>query len=370
MGARILKNTLHELLTCLEHSLGDYYKSVFGEPLRTLTSFKVIERPFSLILFLNAESPSGVRRFVTKKVVHHPANLSVTREKNQAVVEYEVLTKLHAIYQKVPRCSVPQPILVVPELETYVMSFVEGELLADRMRYARLFASARGFRELCQSYFDCGTWLRHFQEATGVRRSSAGSFESVFSRCHERLQFLEQSAQGKVPSGFCASVTKWLTDRVRGLEGHHVEVAGRHGDFGPWNIIAAINGITVIDFLGYKEEPLFVDVAHWLMTISDEEIGILNATSRLSALRRQFLLGYAREIDFTSPAFVICEAVQRIISMIGCIEHPAKRLHHRIEAQRRLKRHVQWFQARMEGSAFPEEQNSRGCGEEEAANGR
>lgn len=344
-----MERILCELLKYIESSLGNYYISVFREPLRTLSPFKVIERPFSIVLFLHVESPSGVRSFVAKKVIHHPANISVTQEKNQAVVEYELLTKLHPLYQQVPRCSVPQPILVVPKQEMYIMSFVEGEILADRLRFARLLASTRGFRELCQSYFNCGKWLRHFQESTGIKRSMTGSFESVLNRCKERLRFLKQSAQGRVQSGFCAAIDRWLVEKVRALKGHSVEVAGRHGDFGPWNVIAGRNGITVIDFLGYKEEPLFIDVAHWLMTISDEEVGLFTSTSKLSALRRQFLIGYAHEIDFGSPAFMICEAVQRIISMIGCVVHPAKRLHHRIEAQRRLKRHIRWFKLRMEG---------------------
>lgn len=353
MGVPGLENTSHELLTSLERCLGDYYVSVFREPLQNLKPFKVVERPFSLVLFLQARSPSGVRRFVAKKVVHHPSNVSVTREKNQAVIEYELLTKLHAVYRQVPSCSVPQPILVVPEEEMYVMSFVEGELLADRLRYSRLFSSARGFEELCQSYFDVGTWLRYFQEATGVRQSTPGSFESVLNRCQERLQFLEQSAQGRIPTRFCTAIWNWLAEKVRGLNANPVEVAGRHGDFGPWNVIAGAGGITVIDFLGYREEPVYVDVAHWLMTISDEKLGFLSSARKVCALRRQFLLGYARDIDFSSPAFMICEAVQRIISMLGCVEHPTKRLHHRIEAQRRFKRHVRWFELRMEGSACP-----------------
>ena len=91
------------ITTRVQSSLGDYYVNVYQEPLRTLTPFKVIERPFSLVLFLHAESASGVRRFVAKKVAHHPSNLSVVREKNQAVVEYEILTKLHAMYRQVPR---------------------------------------------------------------------------------------------------------------------------------------------------------------------------------------------------------------------------------------------------------------------------
>jgi len=370
MGVSERENIVCDVLKCLERRLGDYYSSVFQEPLQTLTPFRLIERPFSVILFLAARSPSGLRRFVAKKVVHHQANLSVVREKNQAVVEYTVLSKLHPLYQQVPRCSVPQPIFVVPELELCVIGCVEGEMLVDRLRYVRFFTSVKGFRNLCQSYFDCGRWLRHFQEYTGITLKTVNTFESVLQRCYERVQSLEQSAQGRIPKNFCAAIMDWLTEKIRGLEGYPVEVAGRHGDFGPWNVIAGTNGITVIDFLGYKEEPVFVDVAHWLMTISDENVGLLNSKGRLSELRRQFLLGYAREIDFGSLAFVICEAVQRVISMLGCVVHPTKQYHHRIEAQRRFKRHVRWFQLRMEEvSTCPKRFNDRVGSKALAGNG-
>jgi hypothetical protein len=340
-----LESTVHPLVESLKRSLSDYYARTFREELRNLTPVKVIPRPFSTVIFLQAESPGGVRKFVAKTVAHHPANVSVTRAKNQSVVEYEILSRLHARYHDVPRCSVPQPILVVPELETYIMGFVEGEVLVNGLRHARFFASPKRFEELCRHYFDCGTWLRHFQEFTGIRRGGPESFQSVLSRCRERLQRLEEAGAGRVPSGFCAAVEHWLDREVRELEGQTVEVAGRHGDFGPWNVIAGTDGITVIDFLGYTEEPLLIDVAQWLGAIADEEACFLNSSKRIARLRDQFLRGYAREVDFGARAFVICEAVQRIISMLTWVLHPGERIHRRWEARRLLKGHLRWFEA-------------------------
>jgi hypothetical protein len=92
------------------------------------------------------------------------------------------------MFQKVERCLIPRPILVVPEIEAYVMEFIEGHILLNNHRYTRYLSSQDGFDKLRKAYFYSGKWLKHFQEFTGIRTSDSNSLIEVINKCDHRLR--------------------------------------------------------------------------------------------------------------------------------------------------------------------------------------
>lgn len=344
MGLADLKDTmLCDVLKSLESRLREYYVSVLQDTLQNLEPFKIVERPFSIVLFLRGDRSSGARRFVAKKVLHHPANSSITREKNQAIVEYGGLKKLHAIFQQVPRCSVLQPILVVPEQETYVMSYVEDRLLRDEFRYSRVLSLKDKFRRLTEQLFNWGLWLKRFQFLTGFRQADAKALYGVLERAEHGFQLIEGTNDPRCPKDLRYGVTKLLYEQVGKLSGAAVLVAGRHGDFMPLNIISSAEGVTVIDFLGYQEDPVPVDSLKMLVYLVDESKCLTNSGKRVKEVKEAFIDGYGGIPAIPAPVSLLFEAMQRIVSVWGMISNKAKWLHHRIEADLWIREHVRWL---------------------------
>ncbi len=110
-----------------------------GEQIVRLDLLETIRRPFSEVCIFNAHSSRLSYKIVSKRTVHHEINLQITEAQNQALVEYKILSKVYPVFQNINKCSVPCPIAVFPEYDTYIMEFSEGEPLTDLFRYARYF---------------------------------------------------------------------------------------------------------------------------------------------------------------------------------------------------------------------------------------
>jgi len=280
-----------------------------------------------------------------KTTVHHPINIGITESDNQAVVEYNILKELYPKFGNVDKCSVPRPLLVIPEMETYLMEFVPGSLVVDEHRYTRYFSSAAGFKSLKESYFHIGKLLKHFQEFTGMGKSGVASLDGVIERCDQRLKLVEESGDRRSPAGIRSRVMNYIERRMSRLASEEIMVCGRHGDFGPWNLLAGPQGITLIDFLGYRQEPLPVDIIKVLVYLEDEKYSLTSSSKRVELLIKKFLEGYGELPDIQIPVLEICETMQRVVSLWGSIGDSHNRIHHRIEADLRLKANLQWLLA-------------------------
>ncbi|MBW1939152.1 MAG: phosphotransferase [Deltaproteobacteria bacterium] len=323
--------------------LKEYFLRNGGQDLRNLEVLDVVERDLSNIVFLLAETCSETQRIVMKQVVHDPTNIAITKRENQAVVEYEILQRLYPKFQKVEGCAVPRPILVIPEFEIYLMDFVEGCLLTDKFRYARLFSSRDGFHQLRDQLCNCGRWLRHLQDFTGVSAGSHDVLSGVIERAEQRLRLIEESGDPRCPKDLRRKVSTFFKEQLEKLTSRKILLTGRHGDFNPWNIIVRAEGITVIDFLGYQEDCVPVDVLKMLVYLEDEMKAVTSSVTRVRGLKKSFLDSYGDLPRTPLPALLICEAMQRVVSLWGSISRPNRRLHHRIEDNRCIKTHVSWL---------------------------
>jgi hypothetical protein len=270
-------------------------------------------------------------------------NKAVTDKENQAVVEYNILKKVYPKFKQVEKCSVPRPILVIPEVETYIMDFEEGRPLVDEHRYLRYFSSKKEFNKLRDYYVCCGKWLRHFQEFTGFRTSSAEAFSGIIDRCDFRLKMIEESGNPLWPLGLRSRIMDFIDEQISELSDERVIVCGRHGDFGPWNILAGPNGISVIDFLGFRDEPLPVDLLQVLVFLEDEKCSLTCSGRRTKILESSFLEGYGGLPDVPFPVLAVCETMQRVYRVWGAVSYPERLLHHRLEANLHVKKHLKWL---------------------------
>lgn len=307
----------------------------------------ISRRPFSTVSFIECTAGTAKgSRFVIKTVAHHEINRSITEKENQALVEYNILKDLFPKFSKVSGCSVPKPILVLPDLETYVMYHVEGNLLSDELKSARYFAPRKSFSALRKHYYHCGLWLRKFHEFTGITKSSVESFCWILNQMNQRLDLIEELQDERCPRQLRGIVHDTIDKQLSALRGEEILVSGRHGDFGGWNIIAGKDGITVIDFLGTQIDPIAIDLTKMLMNFEDEKRYLAYSAKRIDILKDEFLEGYGKLPEVQVPVLIICEMVYRIYSLYGSLMNPEKRLHRRIERGLSMKSNISWLMQR------------------------
>jgi len=314
-----------------------------NEVVKRIEVLETQRRPFSEIRFLSVHTSNGPRRMVLKRIIHHPVNKEITEGKNQAVVEYDILKMLYPKFEQVERCSVPKPRIVIPDIETYIMDFVDGNLLTQDFVGARWLYSLSGFKKLRNKLYDCGVWLRYFQKFTGFKMGGLESLEDVRGRAESRIKLIAESRDSRIPRNFALKAREMLENELRQLYGKEVLLAGRHGDFTPWNILTGRSGITVMDFLGYQSDPIAVDLLKMLVYLEDEGKSMTASGGRIGLLKRAFLEGYGEIPEVRQPVLTICEGMQRIVSIWSNLSAGSQRFHHRIEANKCIKNHLHWL---------------------------
>lgn len=335
---------LEELLTPLTSKLADKFREE-GLILLDLTIDKTINRPYSSVAFLKASTSGGNRRLVMKKIAHHPENIGITMSKNQAIVEHDTLDKLYKAFIDTPRCSVPKPVLVIPDYEAYVMDFVEGQLLGDHFGAAKYFASKKAFKDLKDSYYLCGLWLKKLHDFSGIRHAGKDAFDYTIERCHQRLEMIGGANHPDCPKGLEDKVKRFIDKQLGLVREDDVLITGRHGDFGSWNILVNSDGITVFDFLGYNDDLLPIDLLKMLTTFEIEKKYLFFNAKKINSLKQAFLHGYGGLPRVSEPISAICEALHRVCSLSGAVTNNTGNIFRHIERYRAIKQNVSWLLA-------------------------
>jgi len=345
-SAAYLMNTsgnINRRIDAVRIVLAEYFNKSEDGHLRNVEILSINLEDFSTIIHISIQTSRETKRYVIKTINHHPDNEAIIDFETQAVMEYDILRYLYPKFQNIERCSVPRPILVIPEMETYVMEFVEGGSLSSEFKFARYFSPQDKFQSLKKCYYDCGRWLRHFQKFTGVHVGGPEILDGVIDRCNFRLKLIEDLKDDRCPKNLRHQTMESLHDEHSKLSEDIIFCSGRHGDFGAWNILVGSHGITVIDFLGYGQDPVAVDILKMLMNFEDEKKYLAYNSYRIDTLRKSFLDGFGPLPFVPMPVLTICEAYHRICSVLACLSSKEKRIHRRIERSRCLKANLEWL---------------------------
>lgn len=337
----------NDIVDIIQTALEKYYLEEFGEFISSFEVEQVFDRLFSKIIYFKVKTSNKSYRLVSKTVVHHEINRPITKFDNQAVVEYNILSYLYPKFESIETCGVPKPVIVLPDIETYVMHYVDGILLTDLHKYVRMFSSTDSFNCLKDNYFFIGKWLKHFQQFTEIHYGGPEMLCGVIERCEQRLKLIEESGDKRCHTSFRSYVMDFMYSQLSKLSGMKVLVSGRHGDFTSFNILAGQNGITVIDFLGYTIEPVQVDFFKMLIFLEDEAINLSSSRKRVAVLKESFLNGYGEMPDLNEVVSLMCETMQRVVSMWGCITNETKYPHHRWQLNAKFQNHLRWVRQKV-----------------------
>jgi hypothetical protein len=345
----------NDMLELARETLTQYLHEQSGEDLQSVKVLRFCPKPFSMTSFLEAHTDRATRRFVIKEIVKHPMNASIVIEAEQAMVEFNILTFLYPRFADVERCSVPKPVALLAERDAFIMEHVAGNLLATDLRFERYFTATKGFQALQQHFHECGKWLRHLHAFTGVSDAGPDAVDCCVRRCDNALRQIEQSADRRCPRELRSLVERFLQEQVGQLEGAQIPVTGRHGDFGPWNILVDPNGITVLDFFGFQDDIIAVDILKMLWHFEASSLRPLGSPGRLRAFRASFLAGLGPLPQVPAPALLLCEAMHRICSIAGVVSVRGSSLLANIHRGRYLRANLDWFMSERRRSLWPVE---------------
>lgn len=312
-----------------------------------------IERPYSRIHFLEVQSPSGRVPVVAKSTIRDPMNRPAWDRQVQAKVEFEILEHLRSRFETLPGLGVPRPICVLPELDTFVMERISGIALADEHAALRRLAPQPAFEILGSHYERLGMWLARFQEFTKPGSGDQSSLGGIAERVRLRLDRIAGAASSRVPRDFTRHVEERLVKLLSQATDDVVPIAGRHGDFGPWNVMISTSGaapsatseLHVLDFMGYAREPRPLDALNVLYFLTHEARNLLTSPVRSRDLQRRFLRGLNSQLKYSRPLLLLCELHARVYGVWDCLSTPALRMHHRWQQRKALKQDIAWLLA-------------------------
>jgi hypothetical protein len=333
-----------EIKTSIEKvklKLNEHFRVTGGDSLRSIDILNISRRSFSTIVFLKANTNNGdTHKLVMKKVVHAPVNIEITSRENQAVVEFKILEDLYPKFKSVDGCGVPKPILVLPESEAFVMDFVEGHPLSEELGCARYWATIGKFRTLQRHYYLCGFWLRKLHEFTGLQMAGITAFDLLLEQCNLRLKLIKEIGHPRYPNNLLDFTMGFLKEQLAWLKDGEIMIAGRHGDFGHWNILVNNGEIVVIDFLGYAKAPIAYDIIKMLLSFEAWMSDPTARTSRVEAIQREFIDGLGAIIKIPFSVGIICEVYHRIAATYACLSNPGNNWFERYKKEAILKKNL------------------------------
>lgn len=226
--------------------------------------------------------------------------------------------------------SVPHVYDFLPEHNVMVMEKIESARLGDVLIKGvnAYWKNKNGAYELL--FRRCGHWLERFHAFTCVDHRFKMNAEVHLRKFRKVARICQVYG---LPKGLIEAVEKRMQSLCQYIEQAHFDIALKHGDFQPNNILVRNNQITVIDISGYKNDVTIKDICNFLVGFQVMLIRSLQLLpdKRLNGiLKRSFLDGYFN--DKTIPL----DPVQ-FFSLLGLLESFEKMCARRGKGLRELR---------------------------------
>lgn len=216
----------------------------------------------------------------------------VFSEKNEGLVEYENLKRVHDEFPKGQGYGSPRPLEFIPEISALITEGVEGiSLRATLLRANWLGASAKRRADLKRIVERCGYWLRTFHSMYGVELVECQpSFRPAWVGSWDHLRpWLAESEIGDRVQHDVQRIASNQWDRVS------LPVSRKHGDLALDNILVHECRISVLDVSYADRAGIFSDLAHFvanLLTVNSFPRYVLFDTGYARELSGLFLSAY------------------------------------------------------------------------------
>lgn len=320
------------------------YEDATGKKIERPRVIQHLHREYSEIFVLEFEVGDESRQIVGKRLVPHPANEIYQNRPDPIRHEFDTLEALSENSMATSEFRVPTPRLIDSNEQCYFMDFVQGEELDSLMRRLRFFSPRSSLLQLSHTFFQAGRWLKEFQLLTGVENSDVSCLESIIEHCEFRLRLIRDHRDPRLPTDLDSIVLHRLEYVLDQIEGP-IPTAGCHGDFGPWNMIANGNELTVLDFFAFRREFVALDASNILVTLENKLAAPSFSSWRVEKLVDRFIEGFSPEAVLDARALEIAETLYRVCSIQGCLAAPGEIFRERLRTHRIVRRNLNWLLA-------------------------
>ncbi len=208
--------------------------------------------------------------------------------------EFEGLMRLRSRLGASLVGTIPEPIAVVPEHCTLVMTRLQGRSMATAMKHQANRLTAWRWPQAVRASRLVGAWLKEFHDATPGP-------EAPFDP-NSLLIPLRRAVDTAVEGGWSREAAErvWRHAEVAATTaaGTLVAQSGSHGDFSPRNVLVDAGVIRIVDWENYREvRPVYEDACTFTTYLRMLGSSPLYSGWALRGMSRAFQAGYGRPLN-------------------------------------------------------------------------
>ena len=279
--------------------LKDEAKTFWPEcPPSAITIAREFRRPYSTVYRLALpprdgstplESRAGAYVKIFKPSAANRRNVEKYRQRLQT--EFEVSRQLQQPFAGKRTVAVVKPLAWFPELLALVTEETPGRPLAELIeRRCKRWHTKRELEQTLVQCYRAGEALALLQQATSM--AALFNPDELVVYVDKRLQRLEQSPVAPFAAAQRRQVRDHLVRIARQCNGMQSGTCGSHGDFGPFNILAGRDHVTIIDFSMYRSGSIYNDVSYFCQRLESLLHKPTFSVSAIQRLTAEFLRGY------------------------------------------------------------------------------
>jgi len=251
-----------------------------------------VVRPYSNIYRLQLMAPAA--RFVYAKILTPGAKFEKNPEKylTRLATEFNAARRLQAALQEEPEIAVIKPLAYFPEWLAIITEEAAGATLADLInREGRLWPAAEKLEQLARHCYRAGHALAAIQKVT----PETSHFEPahLLKYIDERLQRLVKNHATPLSAMDRQQIIKFLEHAIPAVPAAQLGLCGTHGDYAPFNVLAAAEKITVADFTMFKAGSVYNDLTYFYHRLEGYLHKPIFRAPTIRRLQQAFLIGYA-----------------------------------------------------------------------------
>jgi hypothetical protein len=272
-----------------------------------LTLIRTLERPLSLLAWVEARAPKAVAKLVIKVPgARADADPRALQKSRRRYPEEELnARRLGGLFGETSGLSVVQPVACFPEIPALATVAVAGENLRDRItRGARWPVKPNNSAGLAEAMNRAGRWLGVLQERTIVPGALV-SIEEMAAYADVRLKRLTTYGGRGLNEAARGRVLRAFERAARGADRLDRTVCGVHGDLALSNIVWGDSGITVIDVSAYREGSRYLDPTRVHHQLGLYRTKPLFTDDTIARLRDAFWSGYGSVPDKSDPMLLL-----------------------------------------------------------------
>ncbi len=320
-----MQSDINSIYNALISSVSDLY----GWRNVQLRHIQTIKRVYSSVIevHITASNHEPVDAFIK---IYSPIKGTSSDEINRRVEQdFKISGMLYGKMKDDPELSVVRPLVYLPEFMTIVTEKSPGIQFQELLnKSARYYPSKDARTELEKICFNCGRWLKLFQDITCLHYDGALNTDEMLQDYERRTKWLVGSEKIPFDEQQRSKILHYVRSTKEALPPDMLIVSGVHGDFGPGNLLADETNVIVLDFAMYRYGSIYMDLTYFWHQLETLLLKPIFRPSVVTRLQRALLDGYDKSLHEkkpfqTLPLFKIFRIQHLVTRLAGMLpKHP------------------------------------------------